>query len=334
MTSLCGDYQTAERMALKERAVPLPDLDGKAVLDVGCDHGHWCWLAAERGAGHVLGLDRNRHVRGEGLVDLIARNAQEAKRRGLEACRFRHMELGRQWHDLGRFDVVLCLSMYHHVFNLCGDHRAIWFWLWRQLRHGGLLLWENPTDDRDSVVQRNVRDELRGAYTREAILAAAEDYFEVAYYGPALHEETREVWRCTPRAGERNPYGGWAQPGAGGASKAFVHAEGRRIRELREILDVEPIPGSLNVKLTEPFDWERDYYRARLLDVVDRREGLGGRWAERWVRLYPLTLRGAPCWALRFEGESYGEDFVELISPFRLRDSLGDDLEVTLCRGP
>ena len=50
MISIAPDYQTLRRMAAKLQAVPLPELRGKRVLDVGCDAGAWCWLAAEQGA--------------------------------------------------------------------------------------------------------------------------------------------------------------------------------------------------------------------------------------------------------------------------------------------
>jgi SAM-dependent methyltransferase len=37
----------------------LPDLRGKKVIDIGCNAGLYCVYAGERGAAHVLGVDRN-----------------------------------------------------------------------------------------------------------------------------------------------------------------------------------------------------------------------------------------------------------------------------------
>ena len=178
-------------MDLKRRAVPLPDFTGKTVLDVGCDHGYWCKLAADGGATRVLGLDRGRDVRDVGFVDLVERNRAQ----GWERCEFERINLGKEWTQFGRFDVVLCMSMYHHAHGNCGDHAALWRWLRDHTADGGVLLWEGPLDTRDGVSARWAGPD----YTREAILSAARLFFDVEEVGPALHEPTREVLRCTPR---------------------------------------------------------------------------------------------------------------------------------------
>lgn len=191
---MSGDYQTAKRMAAKLEAVPLPDLAGKSVLDVGCDHGEWCRIASERGASRVLGLDRGRGVRKDGQVvhvDLVALNNAQ----GWRACEFRQFDLGSEWTEFGAFDVVLFLSVYHHVYGETGDHARIWRWL--RSHTAEVLLWEGPVDTRDGVAAMRTRH--IGGYTREAILAAAEASFHVEHVGPALHRPHREVWRCLPR---------------------------------------------------------------------------------------------------------------------------------------
>ena len=311
------DYQTPQRCALKRKAVPLPDLKGKTVLDVGCDHGWWCREAISLGAKWVLGLDRNREVRGS-PVDLIAFNKMLMAELSAD---FKKINLGKQWREFGKHDVVLCLSMYHHVYQNCADHEPIWFWLWRHT--GEVLLWENPTSTDDPVVRLNVSH----PYKREEIKAAAEKYFEVEYVGPALHVNTREVWRCYPRALAEIKSDAEAKSGSGGATPAFTWAGGRRIGEIQEILGVRPVPGSLNCK--SKFDWDTRYYRAQLLDLVDRKSGLEGAWAYRWARFYPVKADGLPCFALRFEGESYQDDFVELIADDRLRDHLGENFTIS-----
>lgn len=194
-----GDYQTARRMAQKLEAIPLPDLAGKSMLDVGCDHGAWCKLASDAGAARVLGLDRGRGVRRNGgveHVDLVALNAS----RGWPNCEFRHFDLGAEWTEhteAGAFDVVLFLSVYHHVYGETGDHERVWRWLRAHTADDGVLLWEGPVDTRDSVAK--MRTKHRGGYTRARIMQAAESYFHVEHVGPALHRPHREVWRCTPR---------------------------------------------------------------------------------------------------------------------------------------
>jgi 2-polyprenyl-3-methyl-5-hydroxy-6-metoxy-1,4-benzoquinol methylase len=47
-------YQTPQRMSAKLKAIPLPFMLGRRVLDVGCDAGFFSFLAAERGASEVV----------------------------------------------------------------------------------------------------------------------------------------------------------------------------------------------------------------------------------------------------------------------------------------
>lgn len=323
---LAPDYQTDRRMGLKSEAVPLPELAGKRVLDVGCDMGWWCRRASDLGAADVLGLDRNRKVRGA-MTDLITLNREHAAPR----TRFEQIDLGRQWHVFGRFDVILCLSMYHHWFENCGDHRPIWHWLWRHCSAAAEILWEGPVDDRDPVVRANVGADKRGGYNRAAILEAASWFFAAEYVGPALHEPTREVWRFRPHTLAWRQHRGRTQSGAGGATKAFEHAGGRRVDEIERILGWRPVPGSLNLSLDTPFGWDDGFFRAQVLDVTHRSLGLDSEWAPRWARFYPVTIDGEDATAFRFEGERYDERFVELLADVRLRDQLSGP-DVVLAR--
>lgn len=188
------DYQTDRRMRLKREAIPLPDLEGKSVLDVGCDHGYWCKLASDAGAFSVLGLDRNRPVKGLGVVDLIERNCAQ----GWRNCDFVRVDLGKQWTRFGSFDVVLCLSMYHHAWANCGSHSLVWEWLRDHTADTGVLLWEGPLNERDPVA-RSCAARTKLPYREVDILAAAETFFTVERIGPALHEPHRVVLRCHPK---------------------------------------------------------------------------------------------------------------------------------------
>jgi len=324
---MTGDYQTERRTGLKLAAVPFPDFRGRRVLDVGTDHAFFAFLAAERGAADVLGLDRNRPVRGV-QTDLIAINRKAAEG---TSCRFEQIDLGKQWKIFGRFDVVLVMSVYHHIYQNCGDHRAIWFWLWQHCAAAGEVIFEGPVDDSDPVVRANVGIEHRGGYTLDAILAAASWFFVAEYVGPALHEPTRQVWRFRPHPVQWVRYAGEMQAGAGGATMAFEYADGRRMDEIERVLGWRPVAGSLNVRIDRPFGWDGGFYRAKILDVKDRGAGLQSEWGPRWARFYPLTIDGEDACAFRFEGEKYDPAFLELIAPDRLRD-LVPGPKVTIAR--
>lgn len=323
-----SDYQTSERMAAKLAAIPLPDLQGKAVLDVGCDFGWWSALAAERGAAAIVGIDRGREVRRAGFVDVAA----ECTRLQIPRATFRRIHLGKQWPAIGRFDVIFYFSLYHHVYQAAGgDHEPVWFWLWQHLAPGGELLWENPLSIQDPVVAADVQAEYHAAYTPESILRAADRYFTAQYLGPAGHVPTREVYRFRARPMRIDALAADVVSGAGGARRAFGYAENRRVGEIESVLGFRPYPGSLNLQAVRDFDWDVAYLRARLLDVVDRRAGLESPWAPRWARLYPVQVDGLAAWAFRFEGESYPRSFLECIASGRLRDALRRR-EVVLCR--
>jgi SAM-dependent methyltransferase len=196
MTTCAGDYQTSERMALKLKATPLPaDLTDKSVLDVGCDHGFWSHLASERGASRVLGIDRGRGVRGAGFVDLVARNRAQ----GWLRCEFAHADVGKEWPAFGRFDVVLALAIYHHLFGNCGDHERIWQWFRDHTAEGGLLLWDGPLDLTDPVARMRAKLQPGKPYDRRTIIGAAERYYVVEDLGPALYRKGRTVLRCAPK---------------------------------------------------------------------------------------------------------------------------------------
>ena len=114
------------------------------------------------------------------------------------------------------------------------------------------------------------------------------------------------------------------QDGMGGASKAFSHANGRRIDEIEHILGVKCVPGSLNMTCDPPFQWDRNYFRGQVLDVAERGKGLKGKWMERWARFYPVDIFGHQAYAFKFEGDSYPPNFVELIAEQKLRDVVAE----------
>jgi len=293
------------------------DLSGKSVLDVGCDFGFWSFLCAQRGASAVLGLDRGREVKGQGYVDLPEHNNSRATG---TVCTFQKTNLGKMWEYFGKYDVVLLMSLYHHIYHQCGDHLPIWYWLYRHTKE--MLIWENPTDASDVVVQRNVDGHLHPRYTKEKILEAASVYFNYKYIGPAEHEPTRDVFVFTPKKIPSVSYAGDVKSGAGGASKAFEYNDGFRMTEIRKILGFTPYPGSLNVHLEAPFDWSKGYFRQRVHDVSDRREGLESVWVPRWARFYPVLVGGFKAFVFRFETDSYPENFIELVAEKRLRDHI------------
>jgi hypothetical protein len=167
---------------------------------------------------------------------------------------------------------------------------------------------------------------LHAGYNLAAIQKAASAFFKVEVARPALHEPTREIWIMrrndapTGRVIDRYEM----RDGAGGAAKAFRRCGGERMNEIEHALGVRPIPGSLNLVLPEAFDWGRDYYRVQILDSTDR-SNPDAWWTPRWCRFYPVAIGNVGGWAMRFEGERYPLNFVEVIGPHRFRDLVSSD---------
>ena len=316
-----------ERLQKKLNALSpvLPSFQEKTVLDIGCDFGFWSFLAAING-GSVVGLDRSRPVKNMGQVNIPLLNNQTAQENKLNA-KFLDYEAGNQWWDFKKFDIVFCMSVYHHIFNICKSHQAVWYWFSRIC--GGQLIWENPLNSDDRVVQINIPNSELDLYNEDAIRSAADLYFSIEYEGPAIHETTRTVWRMTPKENRTFEYSGKSISGAGGASKAFVYDENKRANLISYILGKPIFPGTLNIQLNSDFAWDINYFRAQLPDVKDRAKGIDSDWSLRWVRFYPILINGISAWGMRFEGERYPLNFLEVIASVRLRDSIDGQIELT-----
>lgn len=85
-------------------------LDGKRVLDLGCNAGFWSLSAIEAGADYVLGIDgRQMHVDQANLVFEV---------KGIDRGRYDFVTgniFEYDFADHGNFDVVLCLGLMYHI---------------------------------------------------------------------------------------------------------------------------------------------------------------------------------------------------------------------------
>jgi SAM-dependent methyltransferase len=113
--------------ARKLERIALPaDLTGKAVLDIGCNEGFFCWQAFKRGAAKVVGIDTS--------ADALA----EASRRYGGSPRLEFLQ--QSWRELpeGRFDIVLWMSAMHYE----RDPAAMFAQIASRLASGGLFILE------------------------------------------------------------------------------------------------------------------------------------------------------------------------------------------------
>jgi 2-polyprenyl-3-methyl-5-hydroxy-6-metoxy-1,4-benzoquinol methylase len=82
------------------------DFKGKTVLDIGCSEGFFCRYAMDRGAKRVVGLD---------LPGVVKPTRELAYYLGYNNIDFYGYDLKKEIPDLGKFDIVLFLSMVHHI---------------------------------------------------------------------------------------------------------------------------------------------------------------------------------------------------------------------------
>jgi 2-polyprenyl-3-methyl-5-hydroxy-6-metoxy-1,4-benzoquinol methylase len=89
---------------------------GKSVLDVGCNAGFFSFVAAERGAGYVCGIDANEKYIAQ------ARFANEIRGDNVD---FRALRI-QQLPSLNRkFDITICIGLLYHLGDIYGAIKSI-----------------------------------------------------------------------------------------------------------------------------------------------------------------------------------------------------------------
>jgi riboflavin kinase len=97
--------------------------------------------------------------------------------------------------------------------------------------------------------------------------------------------------------------------------------------QLNQRLGFDPYPGTLNLKLSKPFE-EKDAYAV----------GIDGFWDERGCfgpcKCYPATIEGIRCAVIRPEHSRYPLDIIEVIAHVNLRKTLdiseADEVDIIL----
>ena len=110
-----------------------------------------------------------------------------------------------------------------------------------------------------------------------------------------------------------------------GEGQYYLSREGYR-SQFHEMLGFVPFPGTLNIKLDEPFVPSGE--PIKITGFSDEDKTFGG------CLCYRIKINGIKAVIVRPERSSYPSDLIEIIAPISLRESLGlsdgDDVEVTL----
>ena len=211
-----GDYP---RMKWEGFSHVLPDdLEGRSVLDIGCNAGFYAMEMKRRGAGEVVAIDHDERYLAQ------ARFAAEALGYEIE---FRNMSV----YDIGkigrRFDLVVFMGVFYHLrhpllaLDLIHEHVADDLLLFQSLSRGSDQvepLHEDYSIHDWSVFQRDsfptvyfVENRYAGDPTNWFIpnVAAMEAMLRSSGFAPQAHPE-REVYLCKKSA---RPWAVEAPPG-------------------------------------------------------------------------------------------------------------------------
>ena len=154
----------------------LKNIKGKRVLDIGCNIGQFSFFAKQAGAKYVLGIDV---IKNKGFIDL-ANRIKEFLRLDID---FKCIDVSDDLLLKGKFDIILCMSVYHYMYHQYRSHDKI-FKIFSQMCDE--LYWENPWGMEDkscNILFTKTMPEEISNYTKDKILEAALIYFDYKYLG-------------------------------------------------------------------------------------------------------------------------------------------------------
>lgn len=111
-----------------------------------------------------------------------------------------------------------------------------------------------------------------------------------------------------------------------GEGQYYISLEGYR-QQFNEKLGFDPYPGTLNIRLTEPFT-PAEHEAVKIEGFKDENRTFGG------CKCYPINIKGVRGAIIRPDRTSYPLNLIEIIAPVNLRKTLGfadgDNVEVTI----
>ncbi len=166
----------------------MPPLEGKSVLDIGCNEGFFCGAAYFAGARLVVGVD-------------IRKDSIERARSRFSNVTF----FCQSWDDEleGQFDVVLLASAIHYA----DDQIALIHRLMAKVRHDGVLIVELGLIDENSEVCKNIKRTAGDVKTYFSLLyleAVLTDYV-VRLIGDSVNQSGDPVRRKVIHIRHRKP---------------------------------------------------------------------------------------------------------------------------------
>lgn len=261
-----GDSRTLDKL----KALRMPELGGKAFLDVGCNEGFFCGFAHAQGAIRVVGIDHS--------LSFI----QRARAR-FPGCEFLH----QGWERLpdGMFDVILLASALHYA----EDQEALIHRLVERLSPDGTLVLELGivSSARPEWTQVRRGDDER-LFPSMPMLRRVLEGYAWKWMGPSISQDGDPVSRHVIHISRRRPmaYLLMQPPGYGKSSIAkslFVPAGVPVISGDQKISrigrGIEDAPEAMRALVTT--DWSPFQIDRITRDIFDN--GLGPQLVGRWL---------------------------------------------------
>lgn len=179
-----GNSQSFQKL----HALHLPSLEGKTVLDVGCNEGFFCGYAAFQKARYVLGVDKNR--------SFLAK-----ARKYFPQCHF----LCLDWQDLPetKFDVIIFISAIHYA----EDQKAMIDFLMNRLNPDGFLILEIGlvASNKNKFVKVERSIDTRLFPTKIKFLEMVKEY-AFKYIGKSVKQDGDPIERYVYHIYNKKPY--------------------------------------------------------------------------------------------------------------------------------
>jgi len=194
----------------KLNALKLPNkLNGKKVLDIGCNEGFFCFEAAKRRAEHVTGIDIN----------------EKAIKRANEKNQYTNVNfLNQSWDTLpdNVYDLIIFASALHYVNN----PKALFDIIYKRLNDNGLLILECGFVDKElkefSWVERS--KSIRLFPTKKILFDNYLSQFAPKLVGKSIKQKGDPLQRYVLHCKKRKPII-WLIKGKGSSGKTTITRE-------------------------------------------------------------------------------------------------------------
>lgn len=170
-------------------------LRGKRVLDIGSNFGLYGIKSLEYGVGSYVGIEPEyAGLRLAHLIKGFLRATGKHPEEYFAPIEYIHAPFGEFLLEMERFDYIICGSVYKYMYQTFKSHNSVFRLLYSL---GGDVYFENPMGVDDAPTKEFLENDIpehAHDYTRERIIDAAKQYYEVESYGSGIIPTRYVYW--------------------------------------------------------------------------------------------------------------------------------------------